>query len=73
MEIRSRNFDVEKCMHDIAMEWAKRDLDVVIAEGDLSPSNVTGCLDLMFDSYVQAFGYLSRMEDDYIKTLLEHP
>ena len=72
MDINGRNFDIETCIHNIAMEYARRDLEQCISKGHVTMDGVTGHLDCMFDSYVQAFGYLSRKDSDYIRTLLEH-
>lgn len=72
MNINGVEFDVAKCLHNIAMEYAKRDLDQCISEGRIRLCDVTGCLDCMFGSYVQAFGYLSKKDSGYIKSLLEH-
>lgn len=72
MNINGVEFDVAKCLHNIAMEYAKRDLDQYISEGRIRLCDVTGCLDYMFNSYVQAFGYLSKKDSGYIKSLLEH-
>lgn len=72
MNINGIEFEVTKCLHNIAMEYAKRDLDQCISEGRIKVCDVTGCLDCMFYSYVQAFGYLSSKDSEYIRTLLEH-
>lgn len=65
-------FDVKTCLHNIALEWARRDLDEMISQGRIDTNAITGCLDCMFDSYVQAYGYLSKKEPEYIKVLLEN-
>ena len=72
MNINGVEFDVAKCLHNIAMEYAKRDLDRCISEDRIRLCDVTGCLDYMFSSYAQAFGYLSKKDSEYIKSLLEH-
>lgn len=58
-------------VHD-NLEWARRDLNEMISQGRVTPDAVTGCLDCMFDSYMQAYGYLSKKEPEYIKSLLEN-
>lgn len=72
MKQNTNGFDVRQCIHNIAMEWARRDLDEMISQGRISADKTTGCLDCMFDSYVRAYGYLSQKDSTYIKTLLEN-
>lgn len=76
MTINGKTFNVEQAMHNIAMEWARRDLDNELAkprkESGLDLSDPTSALNFLFDSYVQAFGYLSERSDESIKDLLQH-
>lgn len=72
MEINGVQFDLSQCLHNIALEYAKRDLDAMIAQGRVSLEETTGCLDNLFDSYIQAFAYLAQKPDDYIKSLAEN-
>lgn len=72
MNISGRNFEVEHCFHNIAMEHAKRNLDLAISQGRISEKNTTDCLDTMFDSYIRAFAYLSNKSEDYIKALADN-
>ena len=72
MLVSGKTFDFEQCAHNIAMEYAKRDLDLAIFQGRVSADEATGCLDAMFDSYVRAFAYLARKSEDYIKALADN-
>lgn len=72
MNINGKNFEIEHCLHSIAMEYAKRDLDLAISQGRVSEDETTGCLDAMFDSYIRAFAYLSNKSEDYIKALADN-
>lgn len=66
-------FDMPTCLHNIALEHAKRDLASAVADGIIKAEDTARCLDTMFDAYVQAFAYLSQKSDGYIKSLAEHP
>lgn len=42
MNINGKNFEIEHCLHSIAMEYAKRDLDLAISQGRVSEDETTG-------------------------------
>ena len=70
MLINNRNFDVEKAMQDTAFEYAKADFANALATNQILLDQLQQCLDLFFDTYVRAFGYLANTTDEYIETLL---
>lgn len=72
MKINERILDINKVLHDLSFEYAKQDLQQYLKDNPKNNiSDVQLCLDVMFSSYVRAFGYLSQYDDKYIKELLE--
>ncbi len=69
MVINGHIVNIDMAIHEIALEYAKRDFQNN-ANTDLK--NPQNCLDFMFDSYLRAFGYLSEKSEDYVKSQLEN-
>lgn len=55
------NFD--RCFHDIAMEYAKRNLESKISSNKLSIENLEECVSCIYESYINAVSYLRSEED----------
>lgn len=72
MKYNGLNIDVELAIHSLAVEFAKMDVEKHIRTDSELEHNPTGTLDIMFDSYLRAVGYLSKKSDDYINTLLDN-
>lgn len=59
--------EIQRGIAEIALEYARRDLDEMIRQGRVSIDEMTGCLNCMFDTYVAATAYLSKRADDLAK------
>ncbi len=60
MNFNGFEIDVGWGIHEIAMEYARRDLDRMLEQGRISVDETTGCLNCMFDTYVSSVQYLSK-------------
>lgn len=60
--------DIEYGIREIALEYAKRDLGLMIEQGRVSIDETTGCLNCMFDTYVSAVQYLSNRANSLPET-----
>ena len=66
MEINEIPFDKALAVHSIALEYARIEIQADIADGADPRIGPQDWQDRMFDSYVRAFGYLSKKTDEYI-------
>ena len=62
-----KSSDIEHGIAEIALEYARRDLDEMIKQGRVSIDEMTGCLNCMFDTYAAAVDYLSKRARDLPK------
>lgn len=71
MEINGIPFDKATACHNIALAYATEVLKCRIADGEDPETHLQDHLDLMYELYVESFGYLSGKSDKFTETLLE--
>ena len=69
MVINGHIVNIDLAIHEIALEYAKMDFQT---NSDADLMRPQECLDIMFESYLRAFGYLSEKSEDYVKSQLEN-
>lgn len=67
MKFNGIKIDIDRAIHEISMEYARRDLDLMIKQGRVTVDEETGCLNCMFDTYVSSVQYLSEHAANLIK------
>ena len=67
MDFNGRNFDIDKAMQDIALEYAKTNLQ----NQEIDQYNAKACITNLVENYFQTLGYLSTLNNEYIKCLME--
>ena len=71
MDFHGHKIDVDKAIQEIALEYAKRDLDKLTEAGKIgiAPQDTLSALS---DSYFEACGWLCGLSEDYFRTLMEN-
>lgn len=71
MVFHGHEVNLEQAIHAIAIEYAKRELDVQQANGTVA-TTPQAALSTLSDSYFEAYGWLCGLNEDYFRTLMEN-